>query len=308
MQRENPNFITLDVDATVAKTYKRNALETYKGGKGYQPMQAIWAEKQVIIRDQFRDGNVNAAAHGLPFLKQCEKNLPRQKNNKKIKLRIRSDGAWYQHDIMEYCIKQGYEFSISADVSYGLKRFVYPIPEEDWKPLYKITKNGKEYNGKNVLIASGATRKKLPVKGAEEFDNKGLTYCASCDGPLFTDMDVAVIGGGNAGFETAAQLLAYTKSVTLLQRGSEYSADPTTVQKVLEHPKMRGVLNAETTEVHGDKLVTGLTFKHMDSGKEEKLDVSGVFVEIGHIPLSSIIKNVGKGLPIFSASMCIARA
>lgn len=152
IQRENPSFITLDVDATVAKSYKRNALETYKGGKGYQPIQAIWAEKRLIIKDQFRDGNVNAAADALEFLKQCEGNLPRQKNNKKIKLRIRSDGAWYQHDIMEYCMKEGYEFSISADVSYGLKRFVHAIPEEEWKPLYQITEEGRVKTEKEYAL------------------------------------------------------------------------------------------------------------------------------------------------------------
>ena len=77
----------------------------------------------------------------------------------------------------------------------------------------------------------GWNKKKLTVPGAKEFDNKGLTYCASCDGPLFANMDVIVIGGGNAGFETAAQLLAYTKSVTLLCRKSVCKADPVTVQK-----------------------------------------------------------------------------
>lgn len=65
---------------------------------------------------------MNAAAGGLPFFKECEKDIPRQANGQRIKLRLRSDGAWYQHEIMEYCVKQGYEFSISADVSYGLKR------------------------------------------------------------------------------------------------------------------------------------------------------------------------------------------
>lgn len=143
IKMERPKVMTLDVDATVAKTYKRNALETYKGGKGYQPIQAVWAEKRVVIRDQFRDGNVNAAASALPFFKQCERDIPRQANGQKIKLRLRSDGAWYQHDVMEHCVKQGYEFSISADVSYGLKRFVLAIPEEDWKPLYKMTDEGR---------------------------------------------------------------------------------------------------------------------------------------------------------------------
>ena len=80
------------------------------------------------------------------------------------------------------------------------------------------TKTGKDFSAKAVLIASGAGRRKLDVPGAETFENKGVTYCASCDGPLFSGQDVAVIGGGNAGFETALQLLAYAKSVTLIHR------------------------------------------------------------------------------------------
>ena len=81
--------------------------------------------------------------------------------------------------------------------------------------LFKVkTEEGGEYLGKTILIASGSSRRKLEAKNAERFENKGITYCASCDGPLFADMDVAVIGGGNAGFETAAQLLAYAKTGT----------------------------------------------------------------------------------------------
>src|SRR3989344_2470364 len=85
--------------------------------------------------------------------------------------------------------------------------------------------NGVHYESKTVLIATGSERRKLTVPGAAEFEHKGLTYCASCDGPLFSDMDVAVIGGGHAGFETAAQLLAYAKSVTLVNRSDTFRAD-----------------------------------------------------------------------------------
>lgn len=154
------------------------------------------------------------------------------------------------------------------------------------------TEKGAAYEGKTVLITSGGSRRKLDAPGAAKFDNKGLSYCASCDGPLFSGMDVAVIGGGNAGFETAAQLLAYATSVTLLQKGPEFNADPTTVQKVLEHPKMRAVLNAETTAVHGDTLVTGITYKDMETGKEETLDVSGIFVEIGMLPSTNFAEGL----------------
>ena len=154
------------------------------------------------------------------------------------------------------------------------------------------TENGKSFEAKTVLITAGGNRKKLEVPGAAEFDQKGLTYCASCDGPLFGDADVAVVGGGNAGFETAAQLLAYAKSVTLLHRGENYAADPVTVEKVLADPKMKGILNAEPTKVSGEKFVTGLTYKDRKTGEEHDLAVTGVFVEIGMMASTSFAEKL----------------
>ncbi|PIR85272.1 hypothetical protein COU15_01520 [Candidatus Kaiserbacteria bacterium CG10_big_fil_rev_8_21_14_0_10_45_20] len=154
------------------------------------------------------------------------------------------------------------------------------------------TQSGKCFETKTVLVATGGSRKKLNVPGAEKFDNKGVTYCASCDGPLFSGMDVAVIGGGNAGFETAAQLLAYAKSVTLLQRRDTYVADPVTVKKVLSHPNMRGITNAETLEVLGDKFVNGLKYRDTKTDAEHTLPVSGVFVEIGLVPSTEYVKDL----------------
>lgn len=159
--------------------------------------------------------------------------------------------------------------------------------------IFRVTtKNGTTFNAKAVLICSGATRRRLEVKGADEFEHKGLTYCASCDGPLFAGQDVAVIGGGNAGFETAAQLLAYAKSVTLLHRSSEFKADPVTVEKVLQDPKMKALTNASTSEVRGDKFVSSLIYtdKAMDGSHE--LPVSGIFVEIGLIPATDFAQGL----------------
>jgi len=168
------------------------------------------------------------------------------------------------------------------------------IPKEDLSAqagfFTVATKSGKTFDAKTVLIATGGQRRKLEVPGAALFDQKGLTYCASCDGPLFGGADVAVIGGGNAGFETAAQLLAYAKSVTLLQRGKEYAADPVTTASVLAHPSMRGILDAEITEVFGDKFVKGL--RYTEGGKEKTLDVTGIFVEIGLIPSTAFAEGV----------------
>ncbi|MEK7505962.1 MAG: FAD-dependent oxidoreductase [Patescibacteria group bacterium] len=157
---------------------------------------------------------------------------------------------------------------------------------------FTLSADNGSFVSRAVLIASGSERRRLQVEGADKFEHKGLTYCASCDGPLFADMDVAVIGGGNAAFETAAQLLAYCKSVTLLNRSGEFRADPVTVEKVLKSPKIHAVRNAEPTAVLGDKFVTGLRYKDKDSGEEKELPVSGIFVEIGLLPNTGLAKGL----------------
>lgn len=158
---------------------------------------------------------------------------------------------------------------------------------------YEVTlSNGDTHQTKAVLITAGSVRRHLKADNADVFEHKGLTYCASCDGPIFAGQDVAVIGGGNAGFETAAQLLAYTKSVTLLNHGDSYKADPVTVEKVLAHPNMKGILNAETMSVSGDRFVSGLSYKDTVSGETHELAVTGIFVEIGLIPNTDFAADV----------------
>lgn len=159
--------------------------------------------------------------------------------------------------------------------------------KQDMDKVTVTLASGKQCEAKAVLITAGATRRKLEIPGAAEYDQKGLTYCATCDGPLFEGKDVAVIGGGNAAFETAAQLLAYCKTVTLLVRGDTYRADEITVRSVLAHPNMRMVKNATPTAVVGNKFVNGLKWKNAATGMEETLAVEGIFVEIGLLPNTS---------------------
>lgn len=154
------------------------------------------------------------------------------------------------------------------------------------------TDKNTTYTGKTVLIVAGSTRRKLTVPGAGEFENKGITYCASCDGPLFSGRDVVVIGGGNAGFETAAQLLAYTKSVTLLDAGETFRADPVTIEKVLTNQKMKALANADILEIKGDKMVTAIVYKDKKTGEQVELPTGGIFVEIGQIPATEFAKGV----------------
>ncbi len=155
-----------------------------------------------------------------------------------------------------------------------------------------ITESGEKFSTKTILIATGSSRKKLIAKNADKLEHKGLTYCASCDGPLYSDMDVVVIGGGNAAFESAAQLLAYCKSVTILHRSENFRADEITVERVLKNPKIKEFRNVEILEITGDKFVDGIIYKDKKTGKQTELKVAGIFVEIGQIPNTSFVKDL----------------
>lgn len=150
--------------------------------------------------------------------------------------------------------------------------------------------NGESFETKTVLIATGSNRRKLDIKGADVFEHKGLTYCATCDAPLFSGQDVAVVGGGNAAFETASQLSAHCTTVTLINRSDKYRADEITVEKVLAKPNIKSITGAKLQEVVGEKFVSGI--KYEKDGKTEILPVSGIFVEIGLIPSTEYAKNI----------------
>lgn len=157
------------------------------------------------------------------------------------------------------------------------------LTREDDTFLLETAKDN-EFRASVVLLASGAHRRKLKIPGAAEFEGKGVVYCASCDGPLFADKEVVVIGGGNAGFETAAQLLAYTESVTLLQHSDHFNAEQITVDNVLEHENMTAHLNAEPKEIKGDDFTETLVYEDLETGEEHEITAEGVFVEIGLVP------------------------
>jgi alkyl hydroperoxide reductase subunit F len=157
---------------------------------------------------------------------------------------------------------------------------------------FTVTTTHNSLQTKSILIATGSTRRRLDIPGANVFEHKGLTYCASCDGPLFSGQDVAVIGGGNAGFESVAQLLAYCKSVTLVHRSEKFRADEITVSTVLAHNNVTALKNTEPIEVKGDTFVNGLVVKDKLTGEIRELPVSGIFVEIGLIPSTSFAEGI----------------
>lgn len=152
--------------------------------------------------------------------------------------------------------------------------------------------DGTTYTARAVLIATGSRHRKLQVSGAEALDNKGIMYCATCDGPLFGGMPVAIIGGGNAAFEAALQLSQYASAVTLIHRSDTFRADPITVERVQTDPKITILTNAELTSVTGAQFVDGLTYNIKGSDEEHRLDVSGIFVEIGQIPNTELVASL----------------
>ena len=143
----------------------------------------------------------------------------------------------------------------------------------------------------NILITTGSSRRKLNVPGSDIFEYKGLTYCATCDGPLFADMDVVVIGGGNAGFESATQLLSYCKSVTLLTQNKS-RAEAITIKKISANPKFKLIENVILKEICGDKFVTSIIYTNQETNLDTTLNCSGIFVEIGQIPATDFIKDI----------------
>jgi len=163
---------------------------------------------------------------------------------------------------------------------------------EDSDRGFLIKTDTGEYKAKTVLVASGSHRRKLDIPGAKEFEHKGISYCASCDGPLFAGKNVHIIGGGNSAFETTSQLLAYCETVTILNRSSEFRADPATVKKILQNPRVKSVLNAHLVEIKGDKFAKSLVYANGENKKNIELKTDGIFVEIGLIPAVEFVKDL----------------
>ena len=145
--------------------------------------------------------------------------------------------------------------------------------------------NGAELKGRSIILATGARWRKVGVPGEAEYANKGVAYCPHCDGPLFKGKKVAVIGGGNSGVEAAIDLAGLVEHVTLIEFAEQLKADAVLVDKLRSLPNASVHLNAQTTEIAGDgQKVTGIVFKDRASGEARRVDLAGVFVQIGLVP------------------------
>jgi len=216
-----------------------------------------------------------------------------------ISLDIGGQAAW-SGDIENYT---GYQFISGPELAqkfeehmrkYGtaLKENEEVMELEKSGQIIRLKTNKADYQARSVIIASGKKSKELGVAGEKEFKNRGLTYCAICDGPLFAGKDVAVIGGGNSALDATLQLVKIAKHVYMINNALSLSGDAIMRQKLQAAANVVILNNSKVLSVLGDKFVSSVKIKSNDQEKE--LAVQGVFVEIGLIPNVVFAKGVEK--------------
>jgi len=151
--------------------------------------------------------------------------------------------------------------------------------------------SGAKLKSRTVIISTGARWRNINVPGEQEFKNKGVAYCPHCDGPLFKGKRVAVIGGGNSGVEAAIDLAGIVGHVTLIEFDTKLRADAVLQRKLHSLPNVTVLLNAQTTSITGDQKVNGLTYKDRATGEEKRVELEGVFVQIGLVPNTDWLKG-----------------
>jgi alkyl hydroperoxide reductase subunit F len=168
---------------------------------------------------------------------------------------------------------------------------VEPAPQRGGHATVRLA-NGAALRSRSIVLATGARWRHIGVPGEQEYKNKGVAYCPHCDGPLFKGKRVAVIGGGNSGVEAAIDLAGLVEHVTLIEFAPALKADAVLVDKLKSLPNVTLHLNAQTLEISGDgQKVTGLVFRDRASGREERVALAGVFVQIGLVPNTEWLKG-----------------
>ena len=154
---------------------------------------------------------------------------------------------------------------------------------------FKVSSDKGSYEAKAVIIATGSHPKKINVPGEKEFFNKGVTYCSICDGPLFSGKTIAIIGGGNSALEGVDFTKNIAKKIYVINITKEFNAHEYLIEKVKSYENVEIIHEAKTTAISGDKFVSSITY--VKQGKENKLDVEGVIIEIGRTPNTAFVEG-----------------
>ena len=148
------------------------------------------------------------------------------------------------------------------------------------------------YQTKVLIVASGRRRRRLDVLGADKFEGKGVSYCSTCDAPVFKNKEVAVMGGGNAGLEAVVDLMPYASKIYLISNKKLLTGDPLAQEKIKKSDKVNVIMDVDTQEILGDKFVSGLKYLDKNDNQIKELKVSGILVEAGWVPNSEFIKDL----------------
>ena len=157
--------------------------------------------------------------------------------------------------------------------------------------IKEVTANGVTHRSRAVILAMGAAARYLGVPGEQELLGRGVSACATCDGFFFRDKPIAVIGGGDSAMEEATFLTRFGSSVTIVHRRDEFRSSRIMLERARNDPKMRWELNKAVIEVVGENGVSALRLKDTMTGEESTLEVSGMFVAIGHDPRSALVRG-----------------
>ncbi len=160
------------------------------------------------------------------------------------------------------------------------------------KGCFHVKTQNSQYQSKTIIFATGTKWRKLDVPGSKEFENKGVAYCALCDGPLFKDKIVGVVGGSDAAAKDALVLAEHAKKVYIIYRKEKIRAEPVNVTRVGKNKKIEIINNTNVTEVKGSQFVESVIFDKQYKGKKE-FPIQGLFIAIGHIILSDLAKPLG---------------
>lgn len=213
---------------------------------------------------------------------------------------IGGQAAW-SGDIENYT---GYQFIAGPELAMKFKehldKYTFDLKEgvgvtkvkKDGAGFKVITDKAGEFSAMTVIIASGKRSRLLNVPGEAKYKNKGLTFCATCDGPVFSGKDVAIIGGGNSGLDATLQMMKISPKVYLINNADSLTGDPIMQEKVEAAPNVEIINNASVKEVQGEQFVNAVMIEQ--KGKTRKLAVQGIFVEIGLVPNSNLIDFIKK--------------
>ncbi len=156
---------------------------------------------------------------------------------------------------------------------------------------FLISTHSESYEGRAILLCTGASPRKLGIDGEQEFGGKGVSYCATCDGPFFKGEEIAVIGGGDTAIEEATFLTKFGKSVKIIHRREFLRASKILQEKAFENSKIQFIWNHVVTRIGGNKKIESIDIKDLTTGKIQNLSIGGLFVAIGHEPNTSILKD-----------------